>query len=147
MAKINKEIMINAPLEKIFDFVDNPDNLGRIWPSLLVVKNKQLLPNGGSSFEYIYKMAGKQLEGTAEYTDRVTNSWLSVKTKGAIDSTITWTFRSKENQTRVTFTVDYHVPLPILSIISGNIAMAMNDQEAELILNNLRAVFEEISKR
>jgi len=76
MAKINKDIMINAPLEKIFDFVDNPDNLGQIWPSLLLVKNKQLLANGGSSFEYLYKMAGKQLEGTAEYTDRVANSWL-----------------------------------------------------------------------
>ena len=76
MAKINKEIIINAPVEKIFDFVDNPDNLGQIWPSLLLVKNKQSLANGGSSFEYLYKMAGKQLEGTAEYTDRVANSWL-----------------------------------------------------------------------
>jgi len=147
MAKINKEIIINAPVEKIFDFVDNPDNLGQIWPSLLLVKNKQSLANGGSSFEYLYKMAGKQLEGTAEYSDRVVNSWLSVKTKGAIDSTMTWTFRSKENKTRVTLTVDYHVPFPILSMISGNIAMAMNDQEAELILHNLRAKFEEISKR
>jgi hypothetical protein len=32
-------------------------------------------------------------------------------------------------------------------MISGNIAVAMNDQEAELILHNLRAMFEEISKR
>jgi carbon monoxide dehydrogenase subunit G len=147
MPTIDKEIMINAPLEKIFNFVDNPTNLTQIWPSLLVVKNKQLLPNGGSSFEYVYKMAGKNLEGTAEYTDRALNSWLTVKTKGAIDSTITWTLRSKDSQTRVTLTVDYRVPLLILSLLSGNIAAVLNEQEAELILNNLRAMFEEISKR
>jgi ribosome-associated toxin RatA of RatAB toxin-antitoxin module len=69
-------------------------------------------------------MAGKQLEGTAEYTDAIENSCLPVKTKRVIDSTITWTFRSKENQTRVTLTIDYHVPFSLLSLISGNISVA-----------------------
>jgi hypothetical protein len=87
------------------------------------------------------------LEGTAEYTDKVQNSRLTVKTKGAIDATMTWTFRSNENLTRVTLSVDYRLPLSVSSLLNGNVAIAMNDREAEVILNNLRAVFEEISMR
>jgi ligand-binding SRPBCC domain-containing protein len=147
VARIEKEIMINASLEKIFNFVDNPTDLIKIWPSLMVVKNTQSLPNGGYTFEYVYKMAGKLLEGTAEYTDKVQNSRLTVKTKGAIDATMTWTFRSNENLTRVTLSVDYRLPLSVSSLLNGNVAIAMNDREAEVILNNLRAVFEEISMR
>ena len=122
MAKIEKEIMINASLEKIFNFVNNPTNLTQIWPSLMEVKNTQSLANGGYKFEYVYKMAGKLLEGTAEYTDKVQNSWLTVKTKGAIDATITWTFRSNENLTRVTLSVDYRIPLSVSSLVHGNVA-------------------------
>jgi len=92
-------------------------------------------------------MAGKLLEGTAEYINKVQNSWLTVKTEGAIDATLTWTFRANENLTRVTLSIDYHIPLSVSSLLPGNVAKTMNNQEAELILNNLRAVFEEISMR
>jgi hypothetical protein len=51
MVKIEKEIMINALLEKIFNFVDHPTNLTQIWPSLMVLKNMQSLANGGYKFE------------------------------------------------------------------------------------------------
>ena len=80
MAIINKEITINAPLKKIFSYLSNPSNLLQIWPSLMQVKNEQLLPNSGYSFEWVYKMSGVYLEGTGECTDIVPNQWLATKT-------------------------------------------------------------------
>jgi hypothetical protein len=54
MTRVDKEIFINAPVEKIYDFVIKLSNLLQIWPSLMQIKNEQLLPNGG----YILKMVG-----------------------------------------------------------------------------------------
>ena len=111
MTRIEKEITINAPLEKIYNFVIKPSNLPQIWPSLMLIKNEQLLPSGGYSAQWVYKMGGKLLEGTGEYTDIISNQWFTIKTTGEIESAITCTFRSKDDgQTRVTFTVDYHIP-------------------------------------
>ena len=143
MPTIDKEILINALPEKIFSYVSKPSNLPQIWPSLIEIKNEQLLPNGRYSFQWIYKMGGMHLEGTGVYAGIVQNQWFTAKTKGALDSTITWTFRSKDTtQTRVTFTIDYRVPLPILTWLAHVTIVKMNEQEAELILANLRTRFE-----
>ena len=141
MAEINKEITIDASIDKIFAYVNKPTNLPEIWPSLIQITDEKLLPNGGYSFGWSYKMSGVILKGTGECTDITSNQWLIVKTKGAIESTITFTFRLKEKQTRVTFTIEYGTPLPILNRLGSKIVEKMNEQEADLILANLRAMF------
>jgi len=40
MATIDKEVIINAPLDKIFSYVSKPSNLPQIWPSLVEIKNE-----------------------------------------------------------------------------------------------------------
>lgn len=143
MATIDTEIIINASLEKIFRYVSKPSNLPQIWPSVVEIKNEQLLPNGGYSAQWVYKMAGKYLEGTGEYTNVVPNQWFTIKTKGAVDSTITMTFRYVDSQTRVTLTINYRVPSALLGWLARRIIVKMNEQEAGLILANLRAILEE----
>ena len=141
MATINKEITINAPLEKIFTYVSRPSNLPEIWPSLMQIKNEILLPNGGYGFQWEYEMAGAYLKGTGEYTDIAPNLWFTAKIEGEIECTITWTFRSKESQTRVTFAIEYKKPLPILHQLSKKIVQEMNEREADFIMANLQAKF------
>ena len=143
MATIYKEITINAPPQKIFSYLTKPSNLPQIWPSVVEIKNEQLLPNGGYSAEWVYKMAGRHLEGTGEYIDIAPNQYFTIKTKGAVNSTITCTFRSMDSQTRVTLTIDYRVPSALLGWLAGRIIVKMNEQEAQLILANLRAILEE----
>lgn len=143
MPTINKEIIISAPHDKIFSFVNKPSNLMRIWPSLVEVKNEKLLPNGGYSFAWVNKMLGVHLKGTGEYTDISPNNWFSLKTIGAIETTITWTFRPKDNKTRVTFTVDYIIPTQLFRWLAAIAIMKSNEREAEVILDNLRTVMEE----
>jgi uncharacterized membrane protein len=141
MAEINKEITIDAPIDKIFAYIKEPSNLPEIWPSLIQITDETLLPNGGYSFGWSYKMSGVILKGKGECTDLAPNQWLIVKTKGAIESTITFTFRLKEKQTRVTLTIEYRTPLPILNRLGSKIVEKMNEQETDLILANLRARF------
>ena len=142
MTTINKDIIIQAPPEKIFNFVIKPSNLPLIWPSLIEIKNEQLLPNGRYSAKWLYKMGGVHFQGASEVIDVIPNCWFTSKTWGAIDSTISWTFRAKDNLTRVTVTTDYHVSLRGLNRLADKVIEKINEQEANLILTNLQAKLE-----
>ncbi len=111
------------------------------WPSLMEVKDVQSLPNGGYSTRWVYKMLGMRFEGEAEYTQIVPNQFFVIETKGGIQSTIAWTVRSRDNNTRVTLTIDYKVPVPLLGKLAELIILKMNDQEADLIMANIKARF------
>ncbi len=141
MAKVEKEVIIYAPLEKIFGYVSEPSNLPEFWPSVTEVKDVQSLPNGSYSGRWVYKMVGMRFEGIGECTEIVPNQWFVIKTEDGVSSTITWTFRSIEDMTRVTLTIEYKVPVPLLGKLAEAIIVKMNEQEADLIMSNLQARF------
>ncbi len=142
MAKVEKTITINAPVEKVFDYIDQPTNLPEIWPSLMEIKDVQTLPNGGHTDRWVYKMAGMRFEGTTEGIEHVTNQRIVSKTKGGVKSTQTWVFQPEAGGTKVTFEVEYNIPIPVLGKLAEAIIVKMNDHEGELILANLKARME-----
>jgi uncharacterized protein YndB with AHSA1/START domain len=141
MAIIGEAVTVNAPVEKIFNFISKPNNLPEFWPSLVEVTDVQSLPTGGYEARYVYKMAGIRFKGTGEYTEIVPNKSIVIVTKGGINSVLTWTFRSKANITRVTLTIDYKIPIPLLGKLAEPLIEKMNEQELTLMLANLRARF------
>ena len=141
MAIIGEAVTINAPVEEIFNYISTPNNLPEFWPSLVEVTDVQSLPKGGYKARYVYKMAGIRFKGTGEYTEIVPNKSLVIVTKGGISSVLTWTFRSQANRTRVALTVNYKIPVPLLSKLAEAVVEKMNEQELAVMLANLRARF------
>ena len=141
MARVEKEVILSAPVEKVFNYINEPSNLPEFWPSLIEVKNIQLLPNGGYSARWAYKMAGMRFEGTSEHTQVIPNQWIIIETTGGVSSTITWTFRSVPDGTRVNLTVEYRVPIPLLGKLAEAIIVMMNEQEGDVMMANLQARF------
>ena len=141
MAKVDKEVWIKAPLDKLYDYISYPGNMPEFWPSLTDIFDIHSLPNGGYAVKWVYKMLGIHFKGKAEYTRMVPNEFFVIETKGGIESNIVWTFRSREDKTRVTFTVIYKIPVPLLSKLAEAIITKMNDHEGELIMANLHTRF------
>ncbi|MFC1860362.1 SRPBCC family protein [Chloroflexota bacterium] len=141
MVTIGEAVTINAPVEKIFSYISTPNNLPEFWPSLVEVTDVQSLPKGGYKARYVYKMAGIHFIGTGEYTEIVPNKSLVIMTKGGISSVLTWTFRSQANRTRIGLTVNYEIPILLLSKLAGVVVKKMNEQELTFMLANLRARF------
>jgi len=141
LARIDKEVIVNSTLERVFRYVSDPNNWPELWPSLMAVKDVKTLSNGGFSAAYEYKMIGMRFGGTGECTDYVPNQWMVIDTKGGIHGRITLTFRSIEDRTRVTITIEYKVPVPLLGKLTEYIILKMNEQEANLVLNNLQLRF------
>lgn len=141
MARVEKEVTVVAPIEQVCTYISEPANVPEFWPSVLEIKNVKPLPNGGYSGQWLYKMAGVTFEGRGTYTEVVPNQWLVIETRGGIKSRITWTFRSRGEVTRITLTIEYIIPIPLLGKLAEAIIARMNDQEADLVMANLRARF------
>ena len=142
MIKTGKSITIDAPVKKIFDYLSEPTNQPEIWPSLIEIKDVQRLPDGKTKNRWVYKMAGIRLEGTSDGVESVPNQRIVSKTKGGVESTQTWTFQPEGDGTKVTFEVEYTVPIPVLGKLAEAIIVKMNEHEGEVILANLKTRME-----
>ena len=100
------------------------------------------MPNGGTTNRWVYKMAGMHLQGTSEDVEYVANQRFITKTKGGVQSTQTWTVQPEDGGTKVTFGVEYTVPIPVLGKLAEAFIVKMNEREGDLILVNLKARME-----
>ena len=146
MEIIKKETVVNASLKRVFDYLENPANWPEFWSSLVTVSEVQPLPDGGYKANYQYKMAGRLFNGKGEYINYVPNQRIVISTKGGILSKLTFTFRSipektNSQQTRITLTVEYEIPIPLLGKFAEIIIRKMNEQDIELLMANLNARF------
>lgn len=141
MARIEKSIKINAPVEKVFEFAI-PENLPEIWPSLVEVSNVKELPNGGYRWDFVYKMAGMRFDGSSKHTEFVLNDRTVSETTGGIEATITWLYQSEDGGTKLTTIADYKIPVPLLGKLAESFIVKFNENESETILANLKARME-----
>jgi uncharacterized membrane protein len=142
MPKIERTISINAPVEKVFDYWTEPANLPEYWPSMVEVKDRQRLPNGGNSCRWVYKMAGMRFEGTSEDVEYIANQRTVTKNKGGIESTITMMFQPENGGTKLTVQTEYTVPVPLLGKLAEAFIVKVNENETDLLLANLKARME-----
>ncbi len=68
MAVLEKTITINAPIDKVFNFLIEPENWKEIDHNLTEVKNIQSLPNGGYRCTCKEKVGGFHCETDREFT-------------------------------------------------------------------------------
>jgi uncharacterized membrane protein len=140
MASIKSSITINAPVDKVFEYT-KPENLPEIWPSLVEVKNVKELAGGGYSWDWKYKMAGVNFNGSSEHVEFVENERTVSKSTG-IESTITWSYEAVAGGTLMTAETEYQIPVPLLGKVAEAFVTKVNENESETILANLKARLE-----
>ena len=141
MAKLKKSITIMAPVEKVYIYVSNSKNLPAIWPSLIDIWDIKDLTDGRTTNCWAYKMAGIHFEGTTmiEYVEKES---IKSTTEGGIRSIQLWTFVPINDVTRVTFEVEYNIPIPVLGKLAEAVIVKMNDHEGDIIMANLKSRME-----
>ena len=141
MVKIEGSITINAPVKKVFAYVDDTINGMECVPSLTDVRD--IIGQGvGKRWRWTYKMVGLPLQGEAEVIEHVPNQRCVVKTTGGILSTWTWTFKAESRRTRVHLLIEYTVPVPLIGKIAEGIVLRLNEREATLAIGNLKEILE-----
>ncbi|MCX6083023.1 MAG: SRPBCC family protein [Chloroflexi bacterium] len=142
MLRIHKSIRINAPVTRVFAFLNDPRNLPDIWTSMIEVRDVTPAKLGGYNFGWVYKMAGMKFEGTSEITEYVPNQRNATKSIKGIESRFVWTYKSVENDTDLILDIEYTVPIPLLGKIAETLIMKQNDREGDALLENLKTKME-----
>ncbi len=142
MATIKNSIFINAPVEKVFAYVQNPTNMLEIWPSMVDIRNVKDLGGGKLTYDWTYKMGGMKMDGSSEVLECVPNERLVTIGKGGIESKFIWTFKPVQNGTQMDTNVEYTVPVPVLGRLAEGLIIKQNERESETLLNNLKARME-----
>jgi len=138
MAKFTRDVLIHAPVDKVFKYHSDPTNQPEYWPSMLEVKGTKGPPAAGRKYQWVYKMAGIRLEGSTETTEFVENKRIVNKTKGGIESTFIYQYKPEGEGTRLSVEVDYKVPVPVLGKLAEALIVKLNEREAETTLANLK---------
>jgi uncharacterized protein YndB with AHSA1/START domain len=142
MRHLSKSIEINAPVERVFEFITTPTSLPSVWPSMTEVSNVQRTADGRHSFDWVYKMAGFPFKGHSKTTELETPTLSVVKNEGGIPSTFRWKFEKKGAGMRLSVDVDYEIPAPVIGKIAEAVVSKMNEHECEHLLANVKATME-----
>ncbi|NCF67250.1 MAG: hypothetical protein GWP61_14860 [Chloroflexi bacterium] len=142
MVKVKKQIHIDAPLEKVFDFVIKPENLPEIWPSMIKTENIKPSPKGGHDFDWEYKMAGMPLRGHSKILEFVPNEHVVSENEGGIPAKLFWDYRAEDGGMRLDLQVEYEVPMPVLGKLAEKVVHKINENEHEVMLANLKVATE-----
>ncbi len=140
MAKFHKEVTIQAPVEKVFQYLDSPTNLAEVWPSVYEVKDIEALPEGGHRFTYTYNLAGRPSHGSMETFKHVTNERIVEKTTGDIESTYAFMFEGRNGTTKVLLEADFETST--FDKTFEPFVTRWNEYEADAFMGNLKARFE-----
>lgn len=140
--KISRSIEINAPVESVYAFLTDPNNLLEIWPSMVEVSNVERSDNGAHSFDFVYKMAGVRFNGHTDASDVEMNKRVYAKNEGGIPSTFEYLYQPMAGGTRLSINVEYAIPGQVLSKLADPIVHRINEHEAELLLKNLKVRME-----
>ena len=131
MTTISTNIQIQAPVEQVFEFYTNPDNIKESWPHDIVKESENVSgqkSEEGSEMKVEGEYMGKKDEMILEVAQKEQNKRLVTKqTEGPFQR---WDsiqeFQSNgNNSTRVTHTINYELPT------TGKIANVLTGSQAE----------------
>ena len=144
MHKIQRTIEIKAPVQRVYDFVNQPTNLPGIWPHLVSVSN--VVPRAGAhDFDWIYKMAGMHLRGHGAVLEAQSGRVLRVRNEGGLPSTFVWTYTGLNGSgTRLSLEVEYSMPTPVIGKIAEALMVKLNERDIDGMLANLKDVMEHV---
>ena len=130
MTSIQYEIDINAPVEQVYEYYTNPDNIKQAWPQDIVKESESLSGSKneeGSEMKVKGEYMGREDEMILEVTEKEQNKRLVTQQKeGPFKS---WTSRQEFNQsnggqgtTHIRHVIDFELPTTgkIANFLSGD---------------------------
>ncbi len=142
MAKVERTITINTPVEKVFSYITGPRNELEFIPSITDVRD--IIGQGlGQRYGWTYKMMGLPLKGEALVIEHSPNNRRVERTTGGVLSTWTWTFKRTGGSTLLNLVVEYTIPIPVLGKVSEQFLIHQNEREADMVMANIKARMEE----
>jgi len=136
------EIIINAPIDKVFAFLTNPANIPLVLPGLIENTDIPALPlKNGDRFNFKYKMYGVLVRGVTVIEKIEAPTLYYFSTTAGVTTQWREDFRQSGEGTLMSVSVEYEVPISLLDKVAGKITEALSRKELETYLQNVALVF------
>jgi len=145
MVKVEKSIVLNAPVEKVFDYLADPHSNVDVIPGMVDVRDIEETPDHiGMHFHWTYKMAGLKFEGETKVLEWERYRRVVTESTGGVKSRWYFTYGSAPSGSTLTVAVEYEVPMPVLGKLAEAVVRRQNEKELDLLLSNVKARVEPI---
>ncbi len=139
MPKVERNITINAPVKKVFDYIADSKLTPEWLPGMIETKDIEQTEEGvGSTHNWVYKMAGIRFEGKNITDEYIPDKKMVIRSEGSIKTLWKWNFEPYDDGTKIDLSVEYTIPIPVLGKIAEVIVLKQNEREAELALANIK---------
>ena len=141
MASWKNSIVIHAPPDRVFAYVDELATLAEWLPGMVEVRNV-IGTGAGQQYEWTYKMMGLLLRGQSTVIEHVPGECAVHQNIGSIGAIWGYTVEPDQNRTVLTIEVEYSIPIPVLGKLAEDILLRRNAREFELALENVKETME-----
>jgi len=142
MIHVEDAIEVDAPRERVYDYLDDPHNHVEITPSLEDARDVERLDSGGKRLSFTYRMAGVGLDGTLVETEHVPHETLAFDMRGSLEGAIRFALADANGGTRVTYAADYDLPGRVIERLAEPFVRRYNERELRTTLENLKTRME-----
>jgi len=142
MVTIEKDVWIETPRERVFEYMAVPENHLEVMPSLQDVRDVEELPNGGTEGAVTFKMVG--IRNDIEFED-VTFDPPALRVYemgGDLEGEVRYRFEEEDGGTRFTYELDGSLPSRVLNKVLEPVARRYNEREMETMLANVKTLLE-----
>lgn len=144
MPVVKKSIIINVPVEQVFDYVADHRNALTYMHSFTRFRPVTEKTRGlGAKVKAVGHFWGLHVTTDMEIVEFVKNKRLVSETSSGIDSVATWLFDPTPEGTKVTFIADYEPPPLAVGRIFKHLVRREVERNAAYTLLNLKRVLEE----
>jgi len=141
MASWKNSILIHAPANEVFAYVDEPMNLPVWLPSIVEVRDVIGI-GAGQQFEWTAKMAGLLLRGQTTVIEHVPDKCGVHQTIGMVHSTFGYSVEPQGEGTALSIEIDYSIPIPVIGRLAERVLLMRNVREFEVALVTIKDLME-----
>ncbi len=144
MTRVESSVEINVPVTDLFAYASDWRHWEEWWQGVRDFRPTTEMTRGnGTRYAYKAWIAGLTLNLETEIHDFVENGgWRGVVTKGPPHRT-QWVFEARGGKTRLTYILEYNLPVPLLGPLPDSLIMRPGWQRMlESSLRNLKTRFE-----
>ena len=143
MISARDTIHVDADIDTVFEFMDDPHNHAAVTPRLTDVRDIERLENGGKQLSFTYRMAGIGVDGDLVQTVHEPNERMRFEMRGRLEGTIDLVFEAAGDGTDLTYAAEYDLPDSVFTSLGEPVIRRFNERQLRATLENVAEQFNE----
>jgi len=143
MSKTEVSVIINAPIEKVFDAAADPEKMAKYISTASLAKTEGKPDELGSYSEWIYPVAGMKVRGKMIVSEVDKPRRLVHEMSGTMPGKWIWNLKQESQAVKVDFCIEYRVPGGFLGDIADKLFLGrINKKNGEKAMQGLKTYCE-----